>query len=88
MRTSPSVLRSLQLLQEMGLGYLRLGLPATELSGGEAQWIKLATGLQRSQWGDTLYILEIRVDALLQGVHLMKSSKIRRAELHVIWAAP
>jgi excinuclease ABC subunit A len=54
----PPVLRSLQLLQDIGLGYLRLGQPATELSGGEAQRIKLATELQRSQRGDTLYILD------------------------------
>jgi excinuclease ABC subunit A len=54
----PSVFRSLQLLQDIGLGYLRLGQPATELSGGEAQRSKLATELQRSQRGDTLYILD------------------------------
>jgi excinuclease ABC subunit A len=54
----PPVLRSLQLLQDIGLGYLRLGQPATELSGGEAQRIKLATELQRSQRGDTLYVLD------------------------------
>jgi excinuclease ABC subunit A len=54
----PPVLRSLQLLQDIGLGYLRLGQPATELSGGEAQRIKLATELQRSQRGETLYILD------------------------------
>ena len=57
-QNDPPVLRSLQLLQDIGLGYLRLGQPATELSGGEAQRIKLATELQRSQRGDTLYILD------------------------------
>lgn len=54
----PQVLRPLQVLQDIGLGYLRLGQPATELSGGEAQRIKLATELQRTHRGDTLYILD------------------------------
>jgi excinuclease ABC subunit A len=54
----PSVLRSLTTLRDIGLGYLRLGQPATELSGGEAQRIKLATELQRSQRGATLYVLD------------------------------
>ncbi|KAG1472072.1 hypothetical protein G6F57_011151 [Rhizopus arrhizus] len=49
-----AIARPLQLLQEIGLGYLRLGQPATELAGGEAQRIKLATELQRSQRGRTL----------------------------------
>ena len=53
-----AVCRSLKVLREVGLGYLRLGQPATELSGGEAQRIKLATELQRAQRGDTLYVLD------------------------------
>ncbi|HUS04819.1 MAG TPA: hypothetical protein VMZ52_00875, partial [Bryobacteraceae bacterium] len=54
----PQVHRPLTVLQEVGLGYLRLGQPATELSGGEAQRIKLATELQRIQRGNTLYVLD------------------------------
>jgi excinuclease ABC subunit A len=54
----PRLVRSLTVLKEVGLGYLRLGQPATELSGGEAQRIKLATELQRAQRGETLYILD------------------------------
>jgi excinuclease ABC subunit A len=54
----PAVLRALTVLNDIGLGYLRLGQPATELSGGEAQRIKLATELQRAQRGATLYVLD------------------------------
>jgi excinuclease ABC subunit A len=54
----PAVARPLAQLQGIGLGYLRLGQPATELSGGEAQRIKLASELQRAQRGDGLYVLD------------------------------
>ncbi|MCA0145405.1 excinuclease ABC subunit UvrA [Blastococcus sp. LR1] len=54
----PAATRSLQTLQDVGLGYLRLGQPATELSGGEAQRIKLATELQRASRGHALYLLD------------------------------
>jgi excinuclease ABC subunit A len=53
-----SLTHSLHVLREVGLGYLRLGQPATELSGGEAQRIKLATELQRASRGSSLYILD------------------------------
>jgi excinuclease ABC subunit A len=54
----PAASRSLETLRDVGLGYLRLGQPATELSGGEAQRIKLATELQRARRGHTLYLLD------------------------------
>ena len=53
-----AICRALRALRDVGVGYLRLGQPATELSGGEAQRIKLATELQRTQLGNTLYILD------------------------------
>lgn len=54
----PGIHHALTVVREVGLGYLRLGQSATELSGGEAQRIKLATELQRAQRGDTLYVLD------------------------------
>ena len=54
----PAASRALETLRQVGLGYLRLGQPAPQLSGGEAQRIKLATELQRARSGHTLYLLD------------------------------
>ncbi|MFR3071278.1 MAG: excinuclease ABC subunit UvrA, partial [Enterocloster sp.] len=54
----PSIARKIQTLYDVGLGYIRLGQPSTELSGGEAQRIKLATELSKRGTGKTIYILD------------------------------
>ncbi|MDD4327217.1 MAG: AAA family ATPase, partial [Eubacteriales bacterium] len=54
----PRIRRKIETLDEVGLGYIRLGQPSTQLSGGEAQRVKLATELSRKGTGKTLYILD------------------------------
>ncbi len=73
----PAAVRSLEMLREVGLGYLRLGQPATELSGGEAQRIKLATELQRAHRGHALYLL----DEPTSGLHPADTALLLR-QLH------
>ena len=73
----PHVRRALDVLRQVGVGYLRLGQPATELSGGEAQRIKLATELQRAQRGNSLYVL----DEPTPGLHAADVEKLM-AQLH------
>ena len=70
----PSIERSLRVLQEVGLGYLRLGQAATELSGGEAQRVKLATELQRAEHGKSLYVL----DEPTTGLHPTDVERLQR----------
>ncbi|HHU96953.1 MAG TPA: excinuclease ABC subunit UvrA [Petrimonas sp.] len=54
----PTILHKIKVLQEVGLGYIKLGQPSTTLSGGESQRVKLATELARVETGNTLYVLD------------------------------
>ena len=56
--TVPDILRKIKTLQDVGLGYIRLGQPSTTLSGGESQRVKLATELSKRDTGNTVYILD------------------------------
>jgi len=76
----PKIQRKLQVLYDVGLGYIRLGQPATTLSGGEAQRIKLATELSRRSTGRTMYIL----DEPTTGLHFADIHKLMEVLVRLV----
>ena len=72
---NPMIVSKLETLSKVGLGYIKLGQPATTLSGGEAQRIKLSSELSRKETGKTVYIL----DEPTTGLHFADVEKLMRA---------
>jgi excinuclease ABC subunit A len=71
-RPIPRIYKKMQTMQDVGMGYIKLGQPATQLSGGEAQRVKLATELSRRSQGKTIYIL----DEPTTGLHIADVHKL------------